>query len=134
MTTTALTPAPDSYRGGNGRFLPGNPGGPGNPLARQIGRLRSALHEALTEEEMVRVVRAMLKKAQAGDVAAARLCLEYAIGKPMQGSVAAALDAECAQQLSEDAVNALTVEERVTLLGLMEKANQHGQPGERNGS
>ena len=34
MMTTALTSAPDTYRGGNGRFLPGNPGGPGNPLAR----------------------------------------------------------------------------------------------------
>ena len=125
MTTTALTPAPNGHRDGSGRFLPGNPGGPGNPLARQIGRLRSALHEALTVEDMARVVRAMLKRAQAGDVAAARLCLEYAIGKPMQGSVAAALDAECAQQLSQDALSALTVEEQVTLLGLLEKAKGH---------
>jgi hypothetical protein len=125
MTTTALTPAPNGHRDGSGRFLPGSPGGPGNPLARQIGRLRSALHEALTEEDLGRVVRAMLRKAQAGDVAAARLCLEYVLGKPMQGSVAAALDAECAQQLSQDALSALTVEEQVTLLGLLEKAKGH---------
>ena len=129
MTTTALMPAPNGHRDGSGRFLPGNPGGPGNPLARQIGRLRSALHEALTVEDMARVVRAMLQRAQAGDVAAARLCLEYAIGKPMQGSVAAALDAECSQQLTEEALSALTVEERLTLLGLLEKANRHGQRG-----
>ena len=34
-------------------------------------------------EDMARVVQAMVKKAQTGGVAAARLCLEYAIGKLM---------------------------------------------------
>ena len=122
--TTALTPAPKADRDTSGRFLPGNPGGPGNPLARQIGRLRSALHEALTVEDLGRVVRAMVKKAQAGDVAAARLCLEYALGKPMQGSAAAALDAECAQQLSDEALSALSPEEQLLLLGLYQKMGQ----------
>ena len=124
MTTTALTPAPNGHRDGSGRFLPGNPGGPGNPLARQIGRLRSALHEALTVEDMGRVVRAMLQKAQAGDVAAARLCLEYALGKPMQGSVAAALDAECAQQLTEEGLSALSRDEQLLRLQLYQKMGE----------
>ena len=47
--------------------------------------------------------------------------------------MAAALDAEVAQHLSEEAVGALTVEEQVTLLELMEKANRYGQREEHCG-
>ena len=35
----------------HGRFLPGHPGGPGNPHAKQTGKLRSAMLKAVTEKD-----------------------------------------------------------------------------------
>ena len=95
MTTTALTLAPAVDRDAGGSFLKGNRGGPGNPHARQVALLKSALHEALTEDGIAAVARAMLEKAKQGDVAAARLLLEYGIGKPVAGSrLATVIDSE----------------------------------------
>ncbi len=36
----------------HGRFMPGHPGGPGNPHAKQTGKLRSAMLKAVTEKDM----------------------------------------------------------------------------------
>src|SRR5258708_2822640 len=47
----AAVPAGDG-RDGSGRFAKGNKGGPGNPFARRVGRLRSALLEVVTEEKL----------------------------------------------------------------------------------
>lgn len=69
-------------RDAKGRFTKGNSGGPGNPLAKQVNRLRSALVNAVDESDVEAIITAMVEKAQAGDVAAARLILEYAAGKP----------------------------------------------------
>jgi hypothetical protein len=49
------------------------PGGPGNHYVRQVARLKSALYEVLTQEDVIAVAKRMLSKALAGDVAAARL-------------------------------------------------------------
>jgi hypothetical protein len=116
--TTALTTVPSAYRGSDGRFAKGNPGGPGNPHARQVARLKSALHEALTEEGIAAVARAMLEKAQEGDVAAARLLLEYSIGKPVAGTTASVIDTAMTEQLMAER---LTVDELRSLAAIYAK-------------
>ena len=70
-------------RQADGRFAPGNPGGPGNPYARQVAEYRKALFECVSIEELGRVVAAIKKKAMEGDVAAAKLIFQYVLGKPI---------------------------------------------------
>src|SRR5262249_27316633 len=47
----AVGPAPRSGRDEHGRFLPGHPGGPGNPFAREVARLRKRIMAKLTDEK-----------------------------------------------------------------------------------
>ena len=72
----------NGHRDTRGRFIAGNPGGPGNPLAARVGRLRAALLEAVTPEDIQSVVRRLVEEAREGDVAAARLVLERVLGHP----------------------------------------------------
>src|SRR5262249_30281846 len=65
-----------------GRFAACNPGGPGNPFARRTAQLRKALCEAVSAEEMTALGRVLLQKATEGDMAAAKLLLAYAVGRP----------------------------------------------------
>ena len=76
----SAAPSPD--RDARGRFAAGNPGGYGNPFARQVAALRQAMLEGVTGEDLAAVFQAVLAKARAGDLAAARLVLAYAVGKP----------------------------------------------------
>ena len=39
-------------RDASGKFAQGNPGGPGNPHAKRVGELRTALLDAVTPEDM----------------------------------------------------------------------------------
>src|SRR5206468_9564112 len=66
----------------NGRWAKGNPGGPGNPFARQVAALRKVILNRLTEEDLLAITEALLAKAKEGSVGAAKLLLAYAIGKP----------------------------------------------------
>ena len=65
-----------------GRFLPGNKAATGNPHAKRIARLRSKLLATIRPADLAAVVESMLDKARDGDVAAARLLLEYTLGRP----------------------------------------------------
>jgi hypothetical protein len=60
-------------RDASGRFAPGNAGGPGNPYAKRVARLRTALVQAIKPGDVAEVVNAMLRAAKGGDVAAARM-------------------------------------------------------------
>src|SRR5262245_15668521 len=71
-----------TVRLGNGRFAPGNSGGPGNPNARQTAQIRKALFHALTEEKMAVIVDALIEKATEGNMQAIKMVLHYSIGKP----------------------------------------------------
>jgi hypothetical protein len=75
-------PPADGGRDAHGRFAAGNPGGPGNPFARQVGALRCALLKAVTPEDLAAVAQALLRQAREGNVAAAKLLLSYTLGKP----------------------------------------------------
>jgi hypothetical protein len=82
------TPLAPSGDGGHdpvtGRFQPGNPGGRGNPFAKRVAALRSALLDAVTPEDIAAAVRALIDRAKAGDVAAIRELLDRCIGKPQE--------------------------------------------------
>lgn len=68
-------------RNAAGRFLPGNPGGPGNPHAGKVGKLRTALVEAVTEQDIKDIVSELVKAAKSGDIPAAKLLFDRVIGK-----------------------------------------------------
>ena len=70
-------------RDGQGRFAPGNPGGPGNPYVKRAAEIRAAMIEAVSEDDLRAIVRALVKKAKAGDTVAAREVLDRLIGKPL---------------------------------------------------
>lgn len=74
----------DNGRDGSGRFKAGNAGGPGNPFARRVAALRSALVNALADEDMQSLVRGLVEKAKTGDVAATKLLLAYTVGRPSE--------------------------------------------------
>src|SRR4029079_6139848 len=71
-----------AQRDGQGRFVAGNSGGPGNPFGRHVAGLRAALLAAITDADMQAVARKLIAMATAGDMAAMKLLLKYAIGKP----------------------------------------------------
>src|SRR5207245_6295301 len=90
-----------SGRDGKGRFTAGNAGGPGNPFARQTARLRSILIQRITDEDMGVIVDALILKARNGDLAAAKLLFQYAIGKPTDAVNPDTLDIEEYKQIYE---------------------------------
>lgn len=73
-------------RDASGRFAPGNAGGPGaiaHERSKRARELRQALHAAVTPEDIAAVARALVDRAKAGDVAAARELLDRIIGRPI---------------------------------------------------
>ncbi len=78
----ASPPGSDGGRDAGGRFAAGNRGGPGNPFARQVAALRCALLAAFTPQDLEAVAQALVRQAKEGNVAAAKLLLSYALGKP----------------------------------------------------
>ena len=80
MIASDVLPAADYDS--KGHFARGNKGGPGNPFARQVGQLRKRILEALGTERFDRVLEAVIEKAEKGDIPAAKLLFQYALGKP----------------------------------------------------
>ena len=76
----------------NGQFAKGNSGGPGNPYARRVARLRSTLLETVGEDGLADIVQGLVTAAKNGDVAAAKLLLSYILGKPVETVHPDALD------------------------------------------
>ena len=70
-------------RDARGRFVRGNQGGPGNPHARKVAQLRSALLKAVKLTDLRAIVKALVSQAKQGDVAAAKLLLERLLGPPI---------------------------------------------------
>lgn len=88
-------PSPNGLDGrdAGGRFAKGNPGGPGNPHARQVAELRSALLSAVSTDDLLAVIKALIQKAQDGDVPATKLLLDRLLGPIDALDVLARLDA-----------------------------------------
>ena len=68
-----------------GRFIKGKRGGPGNPFARQLAAFRQVFIDSATLEDMRDIARAVILRAKAGDMAAARIACNYLMGKPAPG-------------------------------------------------
>ena len=85
---------PQVQRDANGRFAIGNDGGPGNPFARQTAALHSAFLQRATPEDMKAIADKLIEQAKAGNVVAAKLVLQYTIGKPAPAVQPDNLDAE----------------------------------------
>jgi len=74
-------------RDNRGRFTQGNAGGPGNPHAQQVSRLRSALLSSVTEADIEAIIHALIDKAKAGSIAAARVLFDRTVGKPLEPDI-----------------------------------------------
>jgi len=61
----------EGFHDARGRFTLGNPGGPGNPRARQTALIRRAFRKATSAEDIGKLVESVLRDAKAGDPAAA---------------------------------------------------------------
>jgi hypothetical protein len=68
----------------DGKFTAGNRIAVGNPHARKVAALKSALLEAITPEKMRELAHALHQQAIRGDIAAAQLLLRYTVGKPAE--------------------------------------------------
>jgi hypothetical protein len=73
---------PNDGRGEDGRFLPGNPGGPGNPYPRQVAALRNSILQAVTPKDIEEIIKAQIAQAKQGDTVAAKFILERVLGRP----------------------------------------------------
>jgi hypothetical protein len=82
MTTPTEIPASTTGRDDHGRFARNNPGGPGNPFARQVARLRQVLLNGVTAEDMAVIAHKLIDLAKDGNVQAIKLLFSYTLGKP----------------------------------------------------
>lgn len=90
-----MAPSPNGSNGRDnaGRFAPGNAGGPGNPYAQRVGRLRSALLDAISEDDLRGVIGALVKKAKDGNVAAAKILFNRCLGPPIASDILERIEA-----------------------------------------
>jgi hypothetical protein len=71
----------DGGRDGRGRFTKGNPGGPGNPFARQMAKLRQHLLNSASPEEIDFVKAQLMELIAKQNPLAIRMYFEFIIGK-----------------------------------------------------
>jgi hypothetical protein len=102
---------PPAVRDANGRFVKGNPGGPGNPFARKVAMLRRTLINFVTEDDMKHVAFVLKERAMGGDLVAIKLLLQYVVGKPSETVDPDRLDIE-ERKLKEEAATAALLDPR----------------------
>jgi hypothetical protein len=95
-----------SARDPKGRWKQGNKAGRGNPLAKQVQLIRTALVNAITPADIQAVIKRLLQQAKDGDVASAKIIFDRAVGP------AAALDQDLRLTELEDRVLSLRSEEK----------------------
>ena len=93
MSTQETTKAAEG-RERDGRFAKGNPGGPGNPFAREVAALRTLLLQRVTRGDVEAVADQLIKQAREGDLVAVRLFLLYILGRPAAAVDPDGLDAQ----------------------------------------
>jgi hypothetical protein len=69
-------------RASNGQFGPHNTFARGNPANRKLAAARRLVMDAVSDDELVALVRKMYQDAVAGDAAARQLLLAYLVGRP----------------------------------------------------
>ena len=93
MINTPSPTADNGDRGPNGQFLPGNRVAKGNPYAKRIGELRSALMAAITDADWQAVIRKLIDDAIAGDKAARAELLDRTLGRPLEADLIERIEA-----------------------------------------
>ena len=83
------TPSPTEANGrdGKGRFVAGNNIAKGNPHAKRIGELRSAMIESVTIDDMKAVIRQLVRAAKDGESWAVKVLLDRTLGKPLEADL-----------------------------------------------
>jgi len=76
-----------------GRFSQGNQGGPGNPYAKKISELRSALMQAVTPDDLQEVIAKLVEEAKGGNIPAAKELLDRVLGRALEVDLLDRLDA-----------------------------------------
>lgn len=72
----------------SGRFLKGNPPGPGNPHVKRIAELKAAVLAAVSPDDLRRVVETLVRLATDGeDVAASKVLMDRLFGKEIVAHV-----------------------------------------------
>jgi hypothetical protein len=66
-----------------GRFTPGNQAACGNPFNRKMAAMREELVALVGTPGLSRLVKALLRNAEKGDLASAKVLLAYVVGKPV---------------------------------------------------
>jgi hypothetical protein len=84
MTTTLPLQEQIPERDTRGRFAKGNRGGPGNPFARQVAKLRQVLLNSVTVGDMTAIANKLIALAKDGNVQAIKLLFSYTLGKPAE--------------------------------------------------
>ncbi len=81
----------------SGKLLPGHPhlgGGGASPVTKKMNELRRQLVEAVDGKTVVAIMNKMANDALEGDKAAAKIYLEFAVGKPHQYVEVSGLDGQ----------------------------------------
>ena len=84
---TSPSQAASGGRDNRGRFGPGNKAGTGNPYAKRVAQLRSAMMATVTEQDIAEVITKMLQLAKGGDMVAAKELLLRTLGKPTEADL-----------------------------------------------
>jgi hypothetical protein len=94
-SATEESPNPTTNdREANGQFAKGNPGGPGNPYARQVAAMRLRALDRVSGDDVEAILSKMVTLAKEVDVPAARLVLQYTLGKPVASAHPDRLDSD----------------------------------------
>ena len=93
MSNLPSANGPNGGRDANGRFAPGNKGGPGNPEAARVARIRSALLRAANLKDVRAIIKSLIEQAKGGDVAAAKLLFDRILGRPIELDILERLEA-----------------------------------------
>jgi hypothetical protein len=93
MSEPAPSPKGANGRDAGGRFAVGWRGGPGNPFAKRVAKLRATLFRSVNPADLRDVVGALLTSAKGGDVPAARELLQRLLGPPESIDLLARIDA-----------------------------------------
>lgn len=88
------SPSGPNGRGKRGQFGPGNSFSRGNPFAKRVAQIRSALMRSIKPADIRLAVKALVERAKAGDRFALAELLDRSVGRP-----ASSVEAEIMERL-----------------------------------
>jgi len=92
-TTSTTVSNGSNGRNEKGQFVKGNRGGPGNPAVRRLASYRRALENAISVQDIEKILKLLTEKALNGDSFAMKEVLDRTLGKtkPIQNAETASL-------------------------------------------